>query len=327
MTRWMLKGMLGLAIAACAETALAQPVALAWKYIQPWTPPRASFTSKVRSCQQPSPFPLIAMDDWICGASGRISRITWWGTLNTPAQAQRPFYIAVYGNTAGACVPNLQDQRFQACLVPDYVKYVGTDCQQRRVYRMSAAMPATNPFVQQQGTHYWLQISEADEQSVQFNVENFRWSGHRDIKNCRAVQAPPQWIQPLIDPCDQQPDDLAFGLQSRDIAGVINPGGLVPPVMILELHTPTGDLLETLAVEPDDQGRFFLATEVPDGDYVAVLRGGCALEKRATIQLQDGQCTMIDSFFDIFYGDINADGGIGLTDLSLLLSGFGLATP
>lgn len=327
MTRWIQKGLLGLAFVACAESAMAQLVPLPWKYIQRWTPPRASFTSKVRSCQQPTPFPLIAMDDWICGASGRISRITWWGTLNTPAQAQRPFYIAVYGSVTGACVPNPQDQVFQICIVPDYAKYVGTDCQQRRVYRLSAALPATASFIQEQGTHYWLQISEADQESVQFNVENFRWSAHRDIQNCRAVQAPPQWIQPLIDPCDQQPDDLAFALQSRDIAGVINPGGLVPPIMMLDLMTPAGDLLESLPVEPDDMGRFFLAPEVPDGIYVAVLRGGCALEKRATIQLQDGHCTMIDSFFDIFYGDINGDGGIGLTDLSVLLSGFGLMQP
>ena len=327
MTRLISKGLLGLAIATCAETALAQPVTLAWKYVQPWTPPRAAFTSRVISCEQPSPFPQIAMDDWICGASGRITRVTWWGTLNTPLQAQRPFYIAVYGSAATACVPNPADLQFQICVVPDYAKYVGTDCQQRRVYRMSAALPATNPFVQQQGTHYWLQISEADQQSVQVNVENFRWSGHRQIQNCRAVQAPPAWIQPLIDPCDQQPDDLSFALQSRDIAGTINPGGLVPPIMVLELHTPAGDLLETLPVEPDDQGRFFLAPEVPDGPYVAVLRGGCALEKRATIMLQDGQCTMIDSFFDIFYGDINADGSIGLTDLSMMLAGFGLSQP
>lgn len=325
MNRWMKAAVVGFASAACAAPVLAQPVPIGWKYIQPWSPPRAAFESRVRSCAQPTPLNVVAMDDWICGQTGGIARITWWGTLSSPAQGQRPFYIAIYGTAAGACVPNLQQRLYSTCVIPDYSKYVGTDCQQRRVFRLSAPLPATLPFVQQQGTHYWLQISEADVESIRPNLEDFRWSGHRPIVNCPAVQTPPSFVTPLRDACDQQPDDLAFGLQSRDISGVLTPAGSLirPVVFVMEIRSLEGDLLETLCLEPDDNGHFFGAPEVPDGDYIAVIRGGGLVSRSQPITLADGQCTMA-SFFDVFYGDLDGDGSVRLTDLSMLLSGFGL---
>lgn len=300
----------------------------AWKWQQPWTPPRASQESRVISCTNPTPLTRIAMDDWICQQSGPIVRYCWWGTVSTPAQRFRPYYIAIYRNLPGGCQPDLSatGRLYQTCIVPDYAAYVGTDCQQRRVFRMSGVTPAAASFIQLTGQHYWLQISEADAESVQPNVENFRWSAHRPIVNCNAVQfSPPVGIiQPLIDPCDQQEEDLAFCLARKDISGTINPpGGLLPPpILHLNLLDTAGVLREQLCVEPDDQGNFYVIPESPDGTYIAELSGGGLLRSRQSVQIQDGQCARL-SFFDIFYGDLDNNGAIELNDLALMLSNFG----
>ncbi|MBI5863049.1 MAG: hypothetical protein HZB38_00780 [Planctomycetes bacterium] len=296
---------------------------LIWKYRQPWTAPWAAHESRVRSCAQPSPLNQIALDDWICGASGPLVRVWWWGTLTHAAQGFRPYYIAIYPNQPGACQPNFSQRLYQICVTPDYRKYVGTDCSQRRVYRMSAVFPAAAMFTQLTGQHYWLQVSEADEESVQVGAENFRWSAHRAIQNCQAVSAFPL-TQPILDMCDGQPDDLSFGFSSRDLSGVINPpvGVAIPPVLQLELYDTAGVLRETMSVELDEMGNFNATPEVPDGTYVMVLRGGGLLPMRQTVQLEDGTCTRA-SFFDIFYGDLNSDNEIGLVDLTTLLSNFG----
>jgi hypothetical protein len=304
-----------------ASTALAQG---GWKWFQPWTPPRAAFESRVVGCGNPQPLNRVAADDWVCFRSGPIVRVTWWGTLSDPAQGARPFYLAIYANQGAVCAPDFDQRLYQACIVPNVVRYRGTDCQNRRVYMMSALLPTTNPFVQQLGTHYWLQISEADQQSIRVGLEDFRWSGHRPIELCHAVQFPPL-VTPLLDACDQQPDDLSFALFSRDIAGqVMPPGGVrAPGVLQLDIFRTDGELAETLPVELDAEGRFSANPESPDGTYVAVLRGGGLLPMRQTLMLQDGMCTPL-SFFDVFYGDLDGDGHNTLTDLALQLASFGL---
>lgn len=295
---------------------------LAWKWVQPWTPPRAAFQSIVRGCTIPQPFPRAAADDWICGQTGPIVRVTWWGTLSHPAQGTRPFYVAIYSSAATACVP--AQLLYQTCVIPDTRLYVGTDCQQRRVYRLSAPLPA--PFTQQVGTHYWLQISEADAESIQPQVENFRWSGHRPIVQCRAVQFPPNFVTPLLDACDGQPDDLSFALQSRSLSGTIRIAGAapVPAVLLMELlHPETGEVAERLCVEPDEDGHYSVSPESPAGPYLVQLSAGGIIAVRRTMVLMDDQDNSL-SFFDVFVGDLNADGRNDLTDLALVLSTFGL---
>ena len=301
---------------------------LIWKWLQPWTCPWTSHESRVVACTNRQPLNHIALDDWICGATGPLVRVWWWGTLTSPAQGFRPYYLAIYAHQTGACLPNMQQRLFETCVVPDYRKYVGTDCANRRVYRMSAVLPTAATFFQQQGTHYWLQISEADQESIQPNFENFRWSAHRPINLCEAVSFPPL-AQPIFDQCDNQPDDLAFGFSSRDLSGVINPppGLLVPPVLQLELYDTTGTLRETVPVEVDDVGNWNATPEISDGMYRAVLRVSGALRMQQNVQLMDGTCTRM-SFFDVFYGDLDGDAVIGLSDLTNFLSNYGrMAAP
>jgi len=301
----------------------------AWKWVQPWTPPWAAYESRVERCGLPTPLSRIALDDWICQRSGPIIRYSWWGTLSHPLQGRRPFYVAIYPASATACVPQLTPPPlYQVCLVPDVVRLVGHDCQDRPVYFLSGIIPAgTAPFTQVAGNHYWLQISEADAESIRPGLEDFRWSSHRPINLCPAVQGPAPLTQPLLDPCDQREEDLAFGLNPRDISGNVAVGGVIPAVLQLNLYTqgPAGPILrESMCVEPDPQGNFAVFPESPDGMYTAEMMGGGMRPIRQQIMLQEGTCARLSFFdIDIFYGDLNVNGFIDLPDLALLLAGFG----
>lgn len=291
-----------------------------WKIVQPWTPRLAAHESRVQSCANPAPLNQIAADDWICGATGPIVRVEWWGNLSSPQQAKRPFYIAIYSNFAAVCQPNLAAPLFSICTVPDYCRKVGTDCQNRPVYQISAPLPG---FSQVQGFHYWLQVSEADAESLRPGLEDFRWSSHRAINNCPAISAFPV-VQPIADACDQQPEDLAFGLASRVIVGTVPPGVITAT---LRLYDPSlSMMLEEVTVAPDPDGNFIASPELPDGTYVAELVVDCHLKQRQVVQLANGQQPQL-SFFDIFAGDLDNDGTIGLPDLSQTLSNYGKVGP
>ena len=105
------------------------------------------------------------------------------------------------------------------------------------------------------------------------------------------------------------------------------PGLLVPPVLQLELYDTTGTLRETVPVEVDDVGNWNATPEISDGMYRAVLRVSGALRMQQNVQLMDGTCTRM-SFFDVFYGDLDGDAVIGLSDLTNFLSNYGrMAAP
>lgn len=310
----------GLIVGALAAIPASLAQGVFWKYVQRWTPRLASHESRVFSCAQPQPFDEIAMDDWVCGATGPIVRVTWWGVLSSPAQARRPFYVAIYGSQPTACLPNQQALLYSTCVVPNYIRFRGVDCEGRRVYQMSAIFPtAAPPFTQQQGVHYWLQISEADAQSIRPQLEDFRWSSHRYIKNCPAISAPPL-TQPILDACDGEPEDLAFGLASRDIHGVIV--GVRGPLQLSLFDPDTGDLVEQLVVEPGDDGAYTVNPEAPDGAYGLELSAPGMLPVRRTVMLANGMCTQID-FADVALGDLDGDGSVSINDLALMLANFG----
>ena len=353
--------LLGVASAAPAQIVVAPLAFASFKWDQRYTPPRSTFSSIVFTCQQPTPTPVIAMDDWLCTKQGPILRVSWWGWLRTPAQAQRPFYIAIYASGgANGCQP-IQPPIYQTCVVPDQFQLVSKDCQfipgtnsTHPIYYLSAKLPT--PFTQT-GTaaapqHYWLQISEVDENSVQFGVEDFRWAGRRPIQVCPALQYPSTtggFIQPLIDACDQQPDDLSFRLHSRTVIIVLNPNIPLPAVAgaaTVRLYSPTDaipghelevcswsfgagrtDGLGVIGNGSGGAGRFAMDFDSPDGDYIMeVDQPGC-LPVRTPIHLQEGTEYTPSSFFDIFYGDLDSDGAVNTVDLGKLLSNFGKVTP
>lgn len=198
-------------IAVTLLSILASLPAAAQKVTQVYTAPFTSHESRVKSCASPTIMNRIAMDDWTCPGSGPIKRITWWGTLNAEAQRTKRYYFAIYTHTSPtSCKPaNLV---WKACVAPTASSYVMTDCKQRRVFKFETRFPA--PFNQITGTRYWLQISEIDDESAQPGKEDFRWSPHRPIVKCRALQKNTlnAIITPLKDECDGKEDDLAFVL-------------------------------------------------------------------------------------------------------------------
>lgn len=317
--------------ASASAQVLPYPIAFAsFKWNQPWTAPRATFTSRVFVCSQPTPSPTIALDDWLCTKPGPIIRVSWWGWLRTPAQAQRRFYIAIYRDN-GNCQPLFAvGPVYSACVTPDVVKVVGKDCDPipgtsgtHTIYYLSAKMPT--PYFQQQGTptapqHYWIQISEEDETSVQFGVEDFRWAGRRPILVCPAMQAPPV-LQPIRDACDQIEDDLSFRLYSRTTIIAVPTGG-VGSTLKASLLSPNGEVLESRCVDVGPDGTTDVDFDSPDGTYMLEISGMGTLRRRAPLVLAEGQ-EFRPSFFDIFYGDLDDDGFINTRDLVQLLGGFG----
>src|SRR5262245_43006064 len=186
MKRWTARVLGAVAAVSLAGAALGQKINQAWSY------PRGAHESRVISCTNPVPAAAwkVALDDWTCPQSGKITQVQWWGTVTNPAQLSRRYYIAIR-RTAAGCRPDMTSTGvlYQACVIPSSV-YVGLDCQQKRVYRLSAGLPAPQ-FTQTQGTQYWLQISEEDGGSVTPGVEDFRWSSHVTISPpplCAAVQ-------------------------------------------------------------------------------------------------------------------------------------------
>lgn len=273
------------------------------------------------------------MDDWVCTRTGPIIRVDWWGTMPrelAEAQAQRPFYVAIYADN-GNCQPVLQQPLYARCIRVDVFKFAGIDCQNRPVFYFSARllpMPGSNqPFIQQEGRRYWLQISEADRESVRPQVEDFRWSGHRPVRGCRALQARPGVdggfvFNPLFDPCDDLVDDLAFRLRSSSHIIHIS-SGHSKSIFRLSLYDNQRNLVQSMCVEPDDNGNDVLDMEVPPGTYTAVLEGMSMLRKAQEITVNEEGLEGRMSFFDIYYGDTDLDNVIDDRDLQEILFNFG----
>lgn len=324
-------GLIAGGIAASVASAQVAPLPIVtWKYAQPYTYNLHSHPSVVRDCQGgPVTFAPVAVDDWICTRTGPIVRVDWWGTSPQPNQVPpKRFYIAIYNDVQ--CRPaNLV---FSQCVNASN-KVVSTDCRDRRVFRFRAGLQG---FSQVAGTHYWLQISEADNAGTTApsptpGAIDFQWSAHRDIKNCPAGRRLPSGVfqQPLIDLCDQREDDLAFVLYSSTIRGTIpfNPAALNPalPAPSITVELRRRDLAEgagmvwSQSVTPNDDGSFDVEPDVPAGEYQVAIRAP----------------GFRPSFFDIFVdldtdhdlgginiaaGDVNGDGFANFADITLIIA-------
>jgi hypothetical protein len=330
----------GIVSAVVVTSASAQIIAIpliTWKYQQPWTKPWQAHASVVRDCLGgPVTFAPIAADDWICTASGPIVRVSWWGVSPQPAQIpNRPFVIRIY-NDVGCRPANLM---YQTC-VNASSQPVSVDCRQRRVYRFSANL--TPPFTQITGTHYWLQISEADlgtggaaGTSPTPGAIDFQWSAHRNIKNCPALQrtAAGVFIQPLLDVCDQLEEDLSFILyRSAIIVHVPQPFptglvGLPRPNFIAEFRNMDGDVVDTQPFTVDDDGSASLHPELAPGQYRLGIRGMSFRPAFFDIFIEDPLVTggAADYFIDLGdvtggQGDVDGDGDTDFADITGVLA-------
>jgi hypothetical protein len=197
-------------LTAPAPAALAAPL-----HSQPWREPSGSFDSAVVSCEINRPHRVVALDDWIARVNSPITRIEWWGWTQDPNQLKRPFWIAVRKHNPATNKPDMAGPPlWKRCMVPTQAGQVGKDCHGNPIYKFTAKF-AQPFFYQKVGQHYWLQISEADKESVRVDTPNFGWSASRPIRFAPAVQhaVTGAWKQPLIDPCPPQDKvDLAFVL-------------------------------------------------------------------------------------------------------------------
>lgn len=321
-----------------ASAQLTSPVIV--KTAQRWTPPLAGHESRIEFCPAGGGAAAVSsqvvLDDWVCPQSGPIIRVGWWGEVSVPEQAYREYYIAIYLDN-GNCEPG--DLLYTACVTPR-AKVVGHNCNGTRVWRFTAPLP--NPFTQTEGEHYWLQISENDELSVEPGVAEFRWSAHRPIEKCRAVliDAAGTTISPLINSCDDREDDLAFALWSRTISGSISfPGLLVNPILRLELYDPaTGFLVASKPLEPypaagvprvggaDSFFDIWTEIEVPDGSYDYQIVGMGMSPVRGQLMLEQGMETRLPAV-QAEMGDLNGDCHRDILDLLQLLADWGQCMP
>lgn len=191
--------------------AIASSFALCQQWSQPWTYNLPSWLSVVRSCDNPKPFKLIALDDFQIPNDTVVTTIVYWGTVTDFAQLGRPMYYAVYKDN-GACQPDMNALVWRDCLKPDW-EYVAPDCMGRRVFRFKQGLNIFN-LLYHGGEKLWLQISEDDEESSRPGAPQFGWSSHQKVNLCPAVQVDYNSViyQPLIDPCNGAKDDLAFEL-------------------------------------------------------------------------------------------------------------------
>lgn len=185
----------GLALATAAQA----------QFLQPYNQPLGSHVSTVVSCTNPFPMPQAAADDFKFSDNYAVRHFRWWGTVSTPLQLNRLYYIAIYEE--GGCKPG--KRILQRCLIPQTVA-IGVDCTGKTVYRFTASLAAP---VNIPAGRYWFRVAESDADSVNIGMVDFQWSANRPIRGCEAgFHDAAGWNSPLIDPCDGNRDDLAFCL-------------------------------------------------------------------------------------------------------------------
>ncbi len=296
---------------------------------QPWNTPagdrEGAVESRIVSCTDFTPINKVAMDDFQYDQTTKITWIRWWGVVFDNAQLTKPFYIAIWSNGMGPCPApcNPQTVLVRYCLNPSR-RYVGLDCNNRRVYRFSVGLPA--PFFALGGTKYWLQISEPDQESARPGVEDFRWSAYKPITLCPAQRRGGGVIDCAIaDDCPNPSSvDLSYVLSSTCLGGVIIlPPIILPPAVFLAEIRPSGlpmmDPIDVHTVELDDDGQYYIDHGLPDGNYDVTLVGMCTPHPTQQVMIQNGVGGL--SFFDVFVGDLNNTGSADGLDLQLMVDG------
>ncbi len=318
----------GAAVVICslASSAFARP----WKFVQPWTMPRESHQSRVLDCTSFAPVPgtQVALDDWQCGASGPIVAVRWWGAVLNPQQLVQPatggrrYQVRIWNHDPAMCRPGTV-VLYTACVKPSFA-LEGTDCEGNPVYRFRAALPAPY-FNQVVGNRYWLQISEIDNTSAIIGADDWRWSAHRPNDLCYAVQRNAGFgvTQPLLDACDGQFNDLAFGVYSRSVIIILPPAvmdlmGSARTAQV-DLLSPDGTVVrERVSVGVDHDGTILFDPDTRDDDYLVVVRVPGALPMVGPLRLVDGDVAQVDLSREVI-GDLDGDGCVGLSDIAKVI--------
>jgi hypothetical protein len=304
---------------------------------QPWNKCLPSTPSAVLFCGTPSQqnaLAAIGTDDFVATYTGPVNTVEWWGTLSHPSQRKRPFQITIFRQGAN-CRPPSGDPVYRVCVVPS-AKFVGYDCNGKRVWHFRAYLPAPY-FNQVAGQKYWLMITEIDRQSIRPGQTDFEWSGHAACQscagdgfycNCRAIKFTFDGSQVYVNPvlgCQGEITDLAWALRWRTHIK-LHTGNNPPHAARVRIRLPnSGPVLEEQAIsgDADSDGEAWatLATSLPEGEYeLEVLIDG-SLPMTFPITL-DGSEVEIDLSSRVL-GDLNGDGSVDDADLLVVLFNFG----
>lgn len=309
--------------------------------------PLGAVESRVQSCANPVPSPgwLAAFDDFRCDLTGPINHIYWWGVIlpeNNVAQLDKRYFISIRVDSGGPCEDAAgagcgpaslthPDTRTW-CVDPSWQDTGSLDCLGRRIYRFSASL--SPPFEQIQGYHYWVQVSEIDDESSTPGVEDFRWKSTEPFQHCTAVQASPAAgvICPIGDDCPTLPPcDLTFKLSEVSINGDILIGQIIDPDTLLNPRFFIGQLrpafapissppIKSVCFKPDTDGKYHLGLNVPDGQYQLTLIGMGTDRPTRQLTIQNRVASGVD-FSGLQVGDLNNDGAINGSDIPPLIDG------
>ncbi len=324
---------------ACLFLFAVSPAWGQFKWPQPWHYPDGPVhDTRVQSCASPTIVTQVALDDFQCTATGPITWLTWSGDLpNGPAQRFKRFYIRIWSHTFSPCTPCGNPGAPVSpiyCVQPHSIK-LGLNCDGKRVWGFWA--PLTPPFTQTDGTHYWLQVSEIDDESINPGLVDFRWStwdlNHTGLGNlCPAMflPIPPSCdlgaiCEPHLNPAGYaNGPDLAFKLKTTLVAGVILAPTLpLPPptVFVAEFRTMAGgEVVYTETVEPADDGAYAIDPGLPDGMYLMTLRGMGMGSQTRMITVGGGVAMGADFVIDRL-GDLNNDELVNGLDIPIIVSG------
>jgi len=178
--------------------------------------------------------PTVLADDWQCPLSGPVTDIHWWGSWKGDNEGTiENFNIGIYSNIpATSDLPSKPGELLWNGAVygidrvprgregwynPDTGEYIQNDHAQYFQYNV---VDIVNPFVQTEGTIYWLSITAnvvpelMDPCDPSKGYKQWGWKSSIDHWGDKAVYGHPStnpgdWL-PLVDPVTGGAIDLAF---------------------------------------------------------------------------------------------------------------------
>jgi hypothetical protein len=153
----------------------------------------------------------MCFDDFRITQPTQIRMISFWGTVSNPLQLNRLMRVAIHTNNPQTCRPNFPAVWTKCVPIPAVA--AGGDCQNRPVWRFNLSLAAGD--LNMPAGAFWITVGDDDSLSFRPNgIADFGWSAFQPMRFCPAIAYNfNQTVnQPLIDPCNQQRDDLSFNL-------------------------------------------------------------------------------------------------------------------
>lgn len=199
-----------------------------------------------------STYPLVVADDWRCTETGPVTDIHFWGSWFMDFIAPiEGFWISIYSNIPAFPPDILFSQpgaELWSAFIPIFVETPMEDFPQGWYdpYTMQWEHPnhgmwfryditgIADPFIQEQGTIYWLSIRAEIPGAIPFEPPIWGWKTsyeHFEDNAMWGLVDPPSnyWVEPLFDPITQLPVDMAFAITGGTpiLCGDVTNNGIV----------------------------------------------------------------------------------------------------